>query len=225
MIRKATKDDHKKIAALHELILGDSIFVRLGRPFLEGFYYSLLTEDRLAFAYLYEDDGRAVGFIAMASSHESFYGQIRHRAPLLAWSLFKSVMTSPKAIPGIFQALDFLLKKSDLIRCDAGGELLQIAVHPDYRARNADGKPTRFFQEKNVHVAKILYMSAMEELKARGVKDFRIMTGDDNAASNSFYSKMGAKKCESGIMIFGHPTSIYKANVEESIGIFHNTGV
>jgi N-acetylglutamate synthase-like GNAT family acetyltransferase len=225
MIRKATKDDTKSIAELHELILGDSIFVRLGRPFLEGFYYALLTEDRLAFAHVYEHEGRPVGFIAMAASHESFYGQIKHRAPVLAWSLIRSILSSPKTIGSILQAMGFLLKKGDLIKCDAGGELLQIAVHPDFRAHGDDGKPTKFFESTKSRVAQGLYLEAMKELKKRGIKDFRIMTGDGNVASNAFYSKMGAKKVESGIKIFGHPTSIYRANVEDSLGILHNTGL
>ena len=225
MIRKAEKEDNKKIAELHELLLGDSIFVRLGRPFLEGFYYSLLTEDKLAFAYVCEEDGKAVGFIAMAASHESFYGQIKRRALVLAWSLFKSVIMSPKTIGSILQAISFILKKGDLIKCDAAGELLQIAVHPDYRAKGDDGKPTRFFDRTKMRVARGLYLSATEELKRRGVKDFRIMTGDNNIASNGFYSKMGAKKAATGIMIFGHPTSIYRVNVEESLGILHNSGI
>jgi ribosomal protein S18 acetylase RimI-like enzyme len=225
VIRKATKEDNKKIAELHELILGDSIFVRLGRPFLEGFYYSLLTEDKLAFAYVCEEDGKAVGFIAMAASHESFYGQIKNRAPILAWSLFKSVIASPKTIGSILQAIGFILKKGDLIKCDAGGELLQIAVRPDHRARGEDGKPTKFFEKTKTRVAQGLYIAAMEELERRGVEDFRIMTGDNNIASNSFYSKMGAKKVSGGIMIFGHHTSIYRANVEETLGILHHSGI
>ena len=225
MIRKATKLDTKRIAELHEMILGDSIFVRLGRPFLEGFYYALLTEDKLAFAYVYEHEGKAVGFIAMAASHESFYGQIKHRAHILAWSLIRSMCSSPKTIGSILQAIGFLMKKGDLIKCDAGGELLQIAVHPDYRAHGDDGKPTKFFEKTRIRVARSLYLAAMNELKDRGVKDFRIMTGDDNVASNAFYSKMGAKKVESGIIVFGHPTSIYRANVEDAIGILHHTGV
>lgn len=225
MIRKAAKEDTKAIAELHELILGDSIFVRLGRPFLEGFYYALLTEDRLAFAYVCEYEGRPVGFIAMAASHESFYGQIKHRAPLLAWSLIRSVVCSPKTVISVLQAIGFLFRKGDLIRCDAGGELLQIAVHPDYRAHGDDGKPTKFFEKTKGRVARGLYLAAMEELKKRGVKDFRIMTGDNNVASNAFYSKMGARKCESGIMVFGHPTSIYRADVEGTLDILHNTRV
>lgn len=225
MIRKAVKEDTQSIAELHEKILSDSIFIRLGRPFLEGFYYSLLTEDKLAFAYICEEGGKPVGFIAMAVSHESFYNQIKHRAPMLAWSLLKSIAASPKTIGSILQAIGFLMKKRDLIKCDAGGELLQIAVHPDYRARGEDGLPTKFFERTKTRVAQGLYRAAMEELQKRGVKDFRIMTGDDNIASNGFYSKMGAKKVAGGVLIFEHPTSTYRANVEETLGILHHSGV
>lgn len=225
MIRKATKADTKEIARLHKEILGDSIFVRLGTPFLEGFYYALLTGDDVAFAYVCEEEGRAVGFIAMAASHETFYGQTKKRAPQLAWSLIRSMLSSPKTIGSILQAMGFLMKKGSLIRCDAEGELLQIAVDPAYRTKQADGKPTAFFERTKRRVARELYAAAMEELKKRGVKDFRIMTGDDNVASNPFYVRMGCRKVAGGIQVFGHSTSIYRADVKESLGLLHNSGV
>jgi ribosomal protein S18 acetylase RimI-like enzyme len=136
-----------------------------------------------------------------------------------------SIVSSPATIGSIIQAIGFMMKKKGLIRCDAGGELLQIAVHPDYRTRTCDGKPTEFFEKTKTRVARDLYLAAMQELKRRGVKDFRIMTGDDNIASNPFYVKMGCRKVEGGIPVFGHPTSIYKGNVEESLGILRNTGL
>ena len=225
MIRKATKADTKELARLHKEILGDSIFVRLGRPFLEGFYYTLLAGDDVAFAYVCEDEGKAVGFIAMAASHEAFYGQTKKQAPRLAWSLFRSMLSSPKTIGSIFQAMGFLAKKGSLIQCDAEGELLQIAVDPAYRTRQDDGKPTAFFERTKTRVARELYRAALEELTQRGVRDFRIMTGDGNLVSNPFYVKMGCRKVAGGIPVFGHPTSIYRADVKESLGLLHNTRV
>jgi ribosomal protein S18 acetylase RimI-like enzyme len=225
MIRKAVERDVSAIAELHTLILPDSIFVKLGRYFLERYYHTMLTNVEHVFSYVYEYDGKVVGFIAMATSHELFYRQIRKDSLPLAMTLMRSVFTSAGSFSAIIRALSFLGRKDELIQCDAEGELLQIAVHPDYRVRGQDGKSTDFFKRTNARIAQSLFLKAMEDLKARSVKDYRIMTGDDNAASNRFYAKLGCLKVASGIKIFNHPTSVYKGTVGGSLDILRHSGV
>lgn len=225
MIRKAATRDARRIAELHEELLGDSIFVRLGRPFLEGFYYTLLAEDDVAFAYVCEEDGRIIGFAAMAVSHERFYGQVRKRLFRLGSAILRSIVAKPATVGAVLQAASFMARKDSLIDCDAAGELLQIAVHPDFRARGPGGKETPYFAAKRVRVAQELFRRCMDELARRGVKDYRIMTGDDNSSSNPFYARMGCVKVASGIEVFGHPTSVYRGTVEGTRGLLSDTGV
>ncbi len=225
MIRKATTGDARRIAELHEELLGDSIFVRLGRPFLEGFYYSLLAEDDVAFAYVCEEDGSIIGFAAMAASHKRFYAQVRKRFLRLGFAIMRSIVAKPTTVTAVCEAAGFMLRKDGLITCDAEGELLQIAVHPDYRARGPGGKETPYFATKRVRVAQELFMRCMDELAARGIKDYRIMTGDANTSSNPFYARMGCVKVEGGVIVFGHPTSVYRGTVEGTRGLFSDTGV
>lgn len=225
MIRRTSEKDLPQIAALHDMILPDSIFARLGRNFLEQYYHAMLMKQDDIFSCVYMQDGKVAGFIVMASSGRKFYAHIwRGLLPLL-WALMKTLVARPASINEMLKAAAFLMCKNRLIKCQAGGELLQIAVHPDYRVKSGDNKETDFFRRTGHKIAEELFLKAIVDLKGRGVKDFRIMTGDDNVASNKFYMKMGCVKVSSGIDIFNSPTSIYKGSVYGTIDLFHNTGV
>lgn len=225
MTRRATGGDAKDVAVLHMLTLSDSIFARLGGYFLEHYYHTMLCRADHVFSYVYEYKGKIVGFIAMAASHKSFYGQIRKDLGPISLSLLNSIARSPASVFDILKAVLFLARKDDLVECDAQGELLQIAVDPGYRARSEDGSPSPFFSKTGLKVAEELFLEAVAELKRRKIRSFRIMTGDSNAVSNKFYMKMGCEKFSSGVKIFNSPTSIYRGDVEGILGIFHHTGV
>ncbi|MBN1526124.1 MAG: hypothetical protein JW919_00865 [Candidatus Omnitrophica bacterium] len=225
MIRRATRGDAGNIADLHALALRGSIFLELGRPFLEQFYYGTLADADDVFSYVYEQDGRIVGFVTMAASHELFYRHIMKDLPQLLVSLARSAIASPSSVASMAKAAFFMTKKERLIRCDAKGELLQIAVHPDYRARLENGEPTPFFRDTGVKVAEALFFNAAMELRKRGVRDFRIMTGGENVVSNKFYSRLGCRKVADNIQVFGKPTSLYRCDVEDAIGLLDHTGI
>jgi ribosomal protein S18 acetylase RimI-like enzyme len=223
MLKKATQEDIKAIASLHELVLSESIFVKLGRHFLERYYHHMLVHKAHVFSYVFKHDEITVGFIAMTSSHELFYREIQKDAFPLSLALLRSILNSPKVFFDIIQALRFLKKRDALGQFEAEAELLQIAVHPDFRVKSGNGGLTAFFKKNGVKIAEELFTVAMKDLKDRNVKDFRIMTGDTNIASNRFYTKMGCNKIASAVNIFGCPTSFYRGNIEEIIDILHNT--
>lgn len=225
MIRPADQKDNACIADLHAAVLPDSIFVRLGRYFLERYYYKLLSKRDSVFAYVYEYNGKITGFIAMAASHKLFYSRIKKDILPLGWALARSCMASPKVFIEIVKSLMFLATKDKAIACDAEGELLQIVVDENYRVKTSNGNETDFFKNTGTRIAESLFFTALEELKRRRVKDFRIMTGESNIASNRFYAKMGCRKAFDGVSVFNQPTRIYKGNVEEMIGLLHHTGV
>jgi ribosomal protein S18 acetylase RimI-like enzyme len=225
MIRAATPHDVKSITDLHLLILPDSIFVRLGRCFLQQYYHTMLITREHVFLYVWEHEGRVIGFISMASSLKSFYRQIYRDAIQVGAVLIFSALRNPQVLREIIKALQFLRYKDTRIPCQAHAELLQLAVHPEYRAKTQNGASTNFFLKNKVRVAEELFGKAVQELDARGVKDFRIMTGDANIASNRFYSKMGSRKVAEGVNIFQSPTSFYKGDVKEILDIYYRTRV
>lgn len=225
MIRRATASDAKEIAQLHELVLPCSIFVRLGKYFLESYYHRLLASADHVFSFVYVHEGRIAGFVAVTTSHKLFYSRIRRDFLPLSAALLRSAIASPRSCAAIAQAALFMLGKEKIVQCDAEGELLQIAVRPDCRARMDSGEPTPFFAKTGVKVAEALFIDAVTELRKRGVRSFRIMTGDANAASNRFYSRMGCKKIAAGMNIFGNPTSLYRCDAEDILGILDHPGV
>ena len=213
------RDQAAQVAGIHERVLHDSIYTQLGRAFLE-YYYTRLLDNPDFLCHVYTIDGKVTGFLAStsAASHV-FLRQIVRDPVRLIRTIGKAVVRDPAKLVILASAAKFLLADRPRFPVTADGEVLSLAVLPEYRATElrADGgvRPTEFFERHRAFVAGELFDAAVSALAARGVRDIKVMTGSNNRASNRFYEKVGCRLAAEGYPIFGEPSNLYYARLAD----------
>ena len=132
----------RHIAELHAELLPRSPLTKLGKSFMERFYYKALTRQGLVFGAVAYVDGRPAGFIAAT------YDSDRLLATAIRWNVFRlawvglTTFPSPKRVMAIAESLGIVKSrqpKADipLEKLSAGltGEVLSIGVRKGFRSR------------------------------------------------------------------------------------------
>lgn len=210
-----------EVVRIHQLVLTDSIYTWIGRPFLEYYYQNLLKNDDF-FCHVYTFNGKVTGFLASTSAaYGVFLRQLRRDVLSISSVLTRIIAREPRKFRVILSASRFLFVQHPTILADVNGEVLSFAVLPEYRTAEvgADGglRPTEFYARWEIPVAAELFFTAVQNLAACGVRDVKIMTPTDNVASNRFYTKVGCCLAAEGVMVFGHPTNFYYGRVDELV--------
>jgi ribosomal protein S18 acetylase RimI-like enzyme len=208
-----------QVAAIHARVLPESIYSELGRPFLE-YYYERLRRNRDFLCLVHAmDDGTVTGFLASsAAAGEVFFRQMATDGLRLGATLTRIVASDAAKLMTLGRAARFLLRDRPRFPVTADGEVLSLAVLPEYRATEAvpgGVRPTTFFERYRVSVGVDLFRATVDALAARGARDLKIMTATDNAASNRFYTKVGCQLVATNYPIFGHPSNLYYARLQD----------
>jgi ribosomal protein S18 acetylase RimI-like enzyme len=208
-----------QVAAIHARVLPESIYSELGRPFLEYYYERLLRNPDFVCLVHVLDDGTVTGFLASsAAAGKVFFRQMASDSLQLGLTLARVAAGDPSKLATLGRAARFLLRDRPRFPVTADGEVLSLAVLPEYRATEpvpGGVRPTPFFDRYHVSVGAELFRATVEALGARGARDLKIMTATDNPASNRFYTKVGCRLVTSNYLIFGHPSNLYYARIED----------
>lgn len=165
-IRPMTPGDAPVVAGLHAAAMGDSLWGRLGVPFLTALYRALMTHPSFI-GFVYEEDGEIRGMIAGSEDVSAMYrGSLLRQGHRL-----------------VLPALRGLRRRPDLLRplASTGAYFRRSAVDPQVDAIHAESLFCSFaphLRGKRIsgHINKVLF----DELAWRGHRWVKITTERSN---------------------------------------------
>jgi hypothetical protein len=165
-IRWMRAADVPAVAALHHAAMGRSLWGRLGRPFLETLYRSLLGHASFL-AWVYVEDGRVRGFIAGAEDAARLLrGTFARHAPELGLAAARGIRREPALWRPLVQTPLYFRRSAPAD--DVRAESLFCSFEAELRGRRVSG-----------HINKVLF----DELAARGHRRVKITIDADNQAA------------------------------------------
>jgi ribosomal protein S18 acetylase RimI-like enzyme len=146
----------------------------LGCRFLRELYFGIL-KDPAGIAYVYEDQGRMLGFVAGTSHPAGFYSRLLYRRWWrFALAALAPVLKSPMIILRLLRAIR---KPQDVSSQPGVGTLMSIAVSPEAQGRG---------------LGQVLVKAFLEGAIDRKLKHVDLTTDRNNNDSvNQFYQRMG----------------------------------
>jgi hypothetical protein len=164
-IRPMQYRDAERVAELHALAMGNSLWTSLGRRFLQLLYRGLV-ESPFFLGFVYEEEGRVRGFIAGSTDTRRMYDQVlNRRLPAFIFVTGLGILRRPGLLPQLVRTAAYF----DASGADIPGESMFCSFEPELRGRRISG-----------HINKVLF----DELAARGHSRVKITTEVDNEASN-----------------------------------------
>jgi ribosomal protein S18 acetylase RimI-like enzyme len=181
--RNAVRD----VARLHQALLPGSPIPRLGRRFMERFYYRTLVEDGLLAAHLYYVEGRAAGFITLTAVPSRFMAEGLRRhwwglAGILLWEL----LADPRRIAVIVWTLRHMGRQGVAPAEPGEGEILSFGVLPEFRT-------PAFVRRSGRRIAGELFDRAVASLQADGTHRIRAVVETRNREALMFYHARGCQ--------------------------------
>ena len=168
-----------QVAALHADNIANGFLSTLGVGFL-ALLYRAIDEAPGSVLLVESRDGRAVGFVAGATSLPAVYRRmLRH--PFALVRVLLPVMFRPRTLRRIAEIMRYGRKGGAPGGGQAGAELLSLAVAPAYRGSAAGG------------IAEQLYVRLVDHFQRAGQTEMRIVVGQSLAAAQRFYLRMGAE--------------------------------
>lgn len=165
-IRPMQFRDARAVAELHHAAMGTSLWAKLGLPFLQALYQSLVDSPWFV-GFVYAEDHQVRGFIAGSLDTSAMYQDIAKRrymflGPAAAWGLLRN--------PGVSRTLAQTYRYFGVSGAkDVPAESLFCSFAPELRGKRVSG-----------HINKVLF----DELAARGHKQVKITTEVDNEGAN-----------------------------------------
>lgn len=174
-IRPMMSIDAPQVAALHHADMGNSLWARLGVPFLTRLYQALINNDRfIGFVYV-DDHNVPQGFIAGSTDADTMMREVFARSgPVLALSALPA-LRSPRLLLSLLQT-PLYFQRSDDPTTSIAAESLFCSFVPELRGRRISN-----------HINKFLF----DDLFARGHQHVKITTEVDNAGANRQLQRWG----------------------------------
>ncbi len=184
------------LARLHEQLLPHSPLSKLGRRFMERFYYRVLPEDGLIFGAIVHAGTEPAGFSAATLNSDGFMrAALRKRPFLLMCAVAESLVRSPRTLAGSWEAGSIVLDRSTDKPGGPIAELLSLGVLPQFQ-HGITGLPLASALVSHIH-------SAFLE---RGVFTARLIVDADNESAQRFYGRMGWRLNRSAVKGWRRPS-------------------
>lgn len=171
------------LARLHSELLPHSPLTKLGREFMERFYYAVLPRDGVIFgaiAYVGEDPA---GFVVATHDSAGFMKEtLRRHWTKIPTALLSSLFAAPSRVLSVWEALQIMRSRGDAKSSERASEILSIGILPEFRQSSAHPK---------VQLATELLSTAVSRLLENGAPLIRAIVDEDNAPAHSFYSARG----------------------------------
>jgi ribosomal protein S18 acetylase RimI-like enzyme len=176
LIRDFNADELRQIAALHKNYINKGFLSSLGDDFLTIIYKSI-SEKGILIAFKKED--KIVGYV---SGVERFSAVLKHfvlNNLIKAGFFLLPKLVSFEVVKKIGDILLYPLKSKKDQPNIPQAELLSIVVDKDFQGKG---------------ISENLYKALKEDFMNIGIKEFKIIVGDELIGAQKFYLKMGAKK-------------------------------
>jgi len=169
VVRVGGPADAASAATLHTRLISDGFLSSLGPRFLGRLYGRIVRSDE-SFLLIAEAGGTAVGFIAGSVATGRLYRSFLRRDGVAAF--LSAPLRLVTALPRVLETLRHGRDDGGA----GGGELLAVAVDPEWRGR---------------HVGRQLVEGFLRELEDRGVRGAHVVVGADNEAAIAMYRRSG----------------------------------
>ena len=172
----------------------------IGVTFREEIFYPALIEDPDGFVWIYLVQGNLAGYIAGTQDVPSFYKLLKRRAPLLLFRLLAKAILKMPSLLVKYAASGVRMERmpqKELIPA----EIISFGVLPAYRT-------PEFELQHGRHVAKALFEKAVESFRQAGIREYKVMTIQQNKAANRFYERQGCRLAGTS-QPFGVPCNVF----------------
>jgi GNAT superfamily N-acetyltransferase len=183
--------DQRALAQLHAALLPESSLPKLGRGFLEHFYYSVLPREGLLFGCVAYLDGLPAGFMVNTPHPGSYVGLGIRRHPVrFAWRMMLAALTNPRSLISALRARKRMAAQASLSRESEAGaperflEGLFLGVRPEY------SRPG-FIRESGIHVGRDLVSRSLSLARGYGAPEMRAGVMRTNTAALMVLLKAG----------------------------------
>jgi ribosomal protein S18 acetylase RimI-like enzyme len=176
LLRFATLEDVRAVAALHASRISEGFLVTLGPAFLRRLYRRVILSHR-AFLLVADDAAAVCGFIAVAENTRALYLEYVLRDGVAAMiTATRGIARAPRSV---LETLRYGLRSGTHADGAVAAEILATGVAADHASR---GIGTR------------LVRAAVEELERRGVASARVVTAVGNDAAVHAYERGGFRR-------------------------------
>lgn len=193
MLRKADKYDSKAVALLHKEGIPSGFLSSLKTDLLAKMY-CIIIEDGSCFVYVHYDLVR--GFITCSTDSKALYKKIVRKNVLSLIPLFLKKIFSLSFIKRSLESflIPFKTGKGERKSEKIMPELLSIVISKDIQAKGIGSE----------------LLAALEnDLKAKNVKRYKVIAGDNLVSANKFYLKNGFAVKEKLELHKGQISNIY----------------
>jgi hypothetical protein len=174
-IRPMTRRDIIRIAHLHYLAMGNSLWAKLGERFLREIYRGLLS-NQYFLGFVYVESGQIEGFIAGSTDTSAMMrGVFITRAPRLTIAALLG-LRDPTVAKQLLQTLRYFSQSSQELENNVSAESLFCSFTPKLRGKRISG-----------HINKVLF----DTLYAKGHQQVKITTETDNNGANRQLQRWG----------------------------------
>lgn len=174
IIEKAEKKDCEVVANIHFEEINQGFLNTLGKKFLRLFY-EFMTVSPNAFLIVARNEDEVVGFISGCTNLKEFYKEFFNNYKIRSFFILFKKIFNFSIIKKIWETIKYS-KKDDPELPQA--ELLSMAVKREFQGRG---------------VAQDLLNLLVAEMEKRGIKSFKVITGENLVSANKFYQKSGFK--------------------------------
>jgi ribosomal protein S18 acetylase RimI-like enzyme len=181
----------RHIALLHAELLPRSPLTKLGKRFMERFYYKALSKQGLIFGAVAYVDGRPAGFISAT------YDSDHLLAHAIRWNVFRlafvglTTFPSPRRVMAVAESLGIVKSrqpKADIplekVMGGPTGEVLSVGVRKSYRSRE-------FKLKTGLQIGADLMSGVMAGFAKSNVVRARLIIDSKDLVAQSFCRRLG----------------------------------
>ena len=170
-IQLAQKSDALAVAKIHKIEISQGFLSSLPLAFLEKLYLAMITFEG-GVCVVAKENNQVIGFIAGTASVKSFYLFFLKKHSFQATCILFLKIFSISQLKKIFETLFYPARNHHLPEA----ELLTMAV-----TKGSQGKG----------IASQMFTEFVGHMKNRGVKEFKVLVGDQLQSAIRFYEKSG----------------------------------
>jgi ribosomal protein S18 acetylase RimI-like enzyme len=183
------KEDLRELSRLHMKLLGHGPMAQLGEFFLRRFCYTVLIEEGLLRAALFETEGRPAGFIAYTPWSITFHRRaIRKHWLYVGFLVVVSFLRDSRLLRPFVKALRLMVSRRSEITLgsDPLGEIVAIGVLPEFRTAS-------FVRQTGLRISEELVEYAALYFRRAGIDTMRMIVEASNRPALLFYNSLGAR--------------------------------
>ena len=198
-IRPMTTADCPRVAELHALAMGKSLWAQLGQRFLREIYRSMLQNSNFS-GFVYQENGVIEGFIAGSRNSKAMMRSVffRHGHRLGLTAVLG--LRNPKILKQLLETASYFRHSQAELDIECLAESLFCSFTPKLRGKRVAG-----------HINKVLF----DQLFSEGHSVIKITTETDNLGANRQLLSWGFKS-KGTFQFYGKEMVTYVLNFSES---------